>query len=561
MDGPKSGSALFAGLTPEQRADVSHIVENSDFPIPALAAFHKRDHAVCVVGLILCLEDEERPMMVRKSAATKLGELGDPVAIPALVKALRDVVSAAEALGKMGDAAVDALLAALDSDETTNRERVAWALGATQSPRAIKPLIDLLVESKGEARDCAGMGLGRIGELAVPALSELLADVDPGVSCAAIRALGSTRSPAACRVLIDALTSMTHGGPGTAVRSALYHMGEEIAPELMVALAEGTPGQRAGAAAVLGRFKHAEAVVPLLKAMEHESVRVRESSARALGKLGAPEAEYALFAALDDTSEEVRSTAAYALSELPAVVDQQALLVRLLGDCPKVRAWCVRALGKTGDEAYVPALEPLARAGEEPLVRRQAVLALGAIGDPVVFPVVRDALAAEDHTVRQAAVMALPKLGRAEAVPLLIEILTAPRPASYLLRPAVTALGETGDVRAAEALVDYSERCPVHEKDHLEGTVAGLGEIAIPYLLEALRGDDASRRRRGLAQGALRRLGLRAVEPLIRELEHTSDREKSWRLCELLQRITRHRGDWTAAAWRKWWEENRPVTE
>src|SRR5579871_6679404 len=88
---------------------------------------------------------------------------------------------AAKAMGEMGpqaEAAVPALLAALEDSEPPVRSAAIQALGAIGRP-AVAPLIDLLKHKEIPVRGNAALALGRIGpraKAAVPALIMALPD-------------------------------------------------------------------------------------------------------------------------------------------------------------------------------------------------------------------------------------------------------------------------------------------------------------------------------------------------------------------------------------------------
>jgi hypothetical protein len=107
--------------------------------VPALAAALKEKdvrHAIAA-ALVAALKDPKDD--VRHRAADALGKIGD-AAVPALAAALNDPDKdvrrhAADALGKIGDAAVPALAAALNDPDEDVRHRAAGALESLQAFR------------------------------------------------------------------------------------------------------------------------------------------------------------------------------------------------------------------------------------------------------------------------------------------------------------------------------------------------------------------------------------------------------------------------------------------
>jgi HEAT repeat protein len=107
-----------------------------------------------VKGLIRALKYPKSPL-VRKSAATALGDLGDERAVEPLIEALQDEDNfvrkmAATACGKLHDRkAVEPLIEALADEDPFVRERAAQALGKIGDSRAVDPLNHLI-----EILDC-----------------------------------------------------------------------------------------------------------------------------------------------------------------------------------------------------------------------------------------------------------------------------------------------------------------------------------------------------------------------------------------------------------------------
>ena len=107
---------------------------------------------------------------VRRSAAEGLGEIGDPAAVPFLIKALKDkdmVVRslALYSLGKIGDpAAVPALIKALKvkANEPDVRRFAVETLGEIGDPAAVPALIKAVKDKDEEVRKAAAHALKKL---------------------------------------------------------------------------------------------------------------------------------------------------------------------------------------------------------------------------------------------------------------------------------------------------------------------------------------------------------------------------------------------------------------
>jgi HEAT repeat protein len=146
-----------------------------------------------------------RESLVRCGAASTLAEIGDPDAVPALVRCFqawqekdgRTRQAAARALGQLGDPrAVEPLLARVTHQETGSCDRSRQveieALAQIGDPRAIAPLIEIALSDRAaEQRREALHGLGAWRDpRIVEALRHLLADGNLDVRRSAAEKLG-----------------------------------------------------------------------------------------------------------------------------------------------------------------------------------------------------------------------------------------------------------------------------------------------------------------------------------------------------------------------------------
>src|SRR5262245_27368495 len=105
---------------------------------------------------------------------------------------------AASALVAIGSCAVPAVLAALQRPSWVARRNAAWALGALDDSRAVKPLIDVIRDREPQVREQAAWALGALDDpSAVTALVAALKDENPRVRKQSAWALGAIDDPRA----------------------------------------------------------------------------------------------------------------------------------------------------------------------------------------------------------------------------------------------------------------------------------------------------------------------------------------------------------------------------
>ncbi len=133
--------------------------------------------------LVRMLRGDADPL-VRSRAATALGSLGDPAAVPALAAALGDEhgsvrVAAAHALGEIGGDPATRELGTVLLHGVQTRERViaAWGLGKQGTPLA-RQFLDAVADDPDKQVRAASQARGRSNVLEIPAGTEHLGSED-----------------------------------------------------------------------------------------------------------------------------------------------------------------------------------------------------------------------------------------------------------------------------------------------------------------------------------------------------------------------------------------------
>lgn len=426
------------------------------------------------VGKLLSNSPEERV-----NSARKLGEMGkkSAPAVPFLIEILDDsrpvfqrtdenniaatspCSEAANALIKIGESAVDPLIAALRSNHVTIRENAARALGAISDIRAVEPLITSLKDENAVVRKNAAVALGEIGDPdAVEALIHSLKDEDPDVRYSAAQALGKIKDIRALEPLASALgdkKSKVQKSASEALTEIIKKLKDTGNIESLIALSEHSErGVRLIAFETMGKIKNERAIQHLISALGENDIEIRETAVEALKKSGNSAVEH-LIAALSDKDPAVRTTSAMILGELKNESAVEPLTAALTDQDQSriMRYEAAKALGKIGDQS---AIIPLINALKDPdsHVREGAAEALRDIGKPVVEPLI-DALKHKNLSVRVSAAIILGEIQDSRAVEPLINslLIDAYDNGSWMFRAeAAKALGKIKDPRAIEPL-------------------------------------------------------------------------------------------------------------
>jgi HEAT repeat protein/mono/diheme cytochrome c family protein len=358
---------------------------------------------------------------------TKIGPRAEP-AVPQLLEALRKAgagaagVHVAAALGGVGKASVPPLTRLFeDTEDPRIKELAGRALGfaGPDANAAVPALLGALNDPSSRIRFTAAIALGEIGdERAVPALVDVLRkDTSRSVRMYCIRALATIGAdgPGVVPALIDVL-----GGDdnlGAEAGRALAAIGPSALPPVIEAANHADPRIRAEAALVLGQLagEPARTAPVLIQALRDLEASVADSAARALAGMGDSAVPHLIEAVRSDEDPRARGYAALALGQAsrPVAVAVPALIAALDDPEPTVQQLACWSLGKIGPQA-APSTEALAAKlrSTDLVLRRTAAWALGNVGPAAAaaVPALETCLQDEQLTVREEAAEALQKI-------------------------------------------------------------------------------------------------------------------------------------------------------
>lgn len=419
----------------------------------------------------------------RRCAVVVLGQIGDPLAVPALMVLL----------GISQDSEK------VDSSSTVATESLSEPSLAEQEQRRLRMILEHLatMPTDPELMMAAAEALAKIGDRrSFEALMSLLGYEDAGVRQAAIAALNSLGHPdmsarifhclqdenprireSAVKIAgyfawpncVDLLFQLCHDPNNRVRRAAIEHLpfleSERVIPALVEASEDEQPSIRASAVRAFGQIEPSQAIPHLLKALHDAEPWVRYYSARSLGWHGSIQAVAPLCRVSQfDAATYVRAAAIEALGRISKSLPQQAQspIERSQIKTTLVQTLAPLAISEDNEEdivrSAITSLGSLASAlrlsGEDfdfsPLLnllkspslprRIYSLEVLGICGDETVVAPIQQLLAEEgDITVINAAIQALGNLRCAAATMALIELLSN----SQYREAAIAALSGT----------------------------------------------------------------------------------------------------------------------
>jgi HEAT repeat protein len=441
---------------------------------------------------------------LRRRALMSVGRVGDPAALPALVKALND------------------------PDETV-RAAAAFAIGVLGAPGSSAPLVGMLKDPSPVIRGRAAEALGLLGDAATAGdVAAAFSDCAPHLAPIASDDEGTVAPEAeACRLGLFALVRLrqyealarvaldAQGAPVSRwwpVAYALQRIGDARAVAALSALAS-TPGVHTPSFALRGlaAMRDARAVDPATAIVTRRDadVRVRVAAVRALGELRAAPAVAALIKVLDDPATP-RNLAVEIVTALGAIGDRRAVdavLDRLTDRWPAMRAAAFTSAARLDPESF-----PLVFSGFEPdkdwSVRAAVASALATLPADRVRAAVMDLTSDPDVRVQGPALEALVRVGGPEVTPRLFAALDAPdfavRATAARLIGASKIDGGVARLEAAYKRAD-GDVTPSARTAILQALAQYGAPAARPTLVTALQDRDWAVRRR--AAELLRELG------------------------------------------------------
>jgi len=265
---------------------------------------------------------------------------------------------------------------------------------------------------------------------------------------------------------------------------------------------------RRRAALVLGRLHQDWAIPSLGTAISDSDASVRQQAAWALGFIPARQAVNVLPRALKSPHAGIREAAAHSLV-------QQAKSAEL-SDSSIAALISAMDIGRDDDPAIVGVCET-------------ALIEIGPVATPLLTRELESSRLSSEQRSRVA--RTLGSLGDERALPILIDALLASPDETAGYVQAISGIGE----RAIPALIDGLQGKDISTSAGLVAALAAIGEPSVQPLIEAIAGDLPEVR--NAAVRALEQIGAPATQPLTRALLFDNRYEVRRRALQILGRI------------------------
>ena len=335
-----------------------------------------RIHVMLIVALLLAYATP----MLAQTVAPK-GDEAKLIAVLQSANASRkDKIDACRQLAIIGGKdSIAPLAALLGNEELSHNAR--YALEPNPDPAVDEALRDALGKLKG------GPLVGVIGSIgvrrdaqAVDALAKLLSDSDPLVARAAARAMGKIGTAEAASALQQALPNASAENR-LDFCEGLFRCAETLAAN----------GQKQQAIAIYDQLRKLDSPHQVRGGALRGAILARGPEGVSLLRENLRSNNYILFSAAVQVSQEI-----------PGDEVTKALLDEMKGRPADNQVVMIRALGRRGDKAAVPALLDAAKSGDKP-VRLAALQTVTEMGDASAVPVFLALLSDTDREIAQAA--------------------------------------------------------------------------------------------------------------------------------------------------------------
>ncbi|MBF0499147.1 MAG: HEAT repeat domain-containing protein [Candidatus Riflebacteria bacterium] len=471
----------------------------------------------------------DRSADVRLRIAHALGECDGDDASRILLELMHDTKDdvadmAARCLAKNPRSSLVHLIRAFGDKSWKVRRRSADAIGR-MGRAAVEALRTALAESDANIRFWAALCLGRLKDRThIGDLLAKLTDPNVGVRIAALRALREIGDPSVVNKLFEALSQ-----PSEQVRDVIYDIlkdfGSHSIPFLMESLSNDFWMGRSLAARALSEMG-SDAVVPLTAALESQDKERRYWAIRILGQMRESGALPEVRKFLIDSDVEIRMATVQALGDFQQPESIPVLIERFLDPAWVVRRETQRTIVRFGETALGPLMRALDSTEED--IRYWALRSIGEIKPRAVFPVLVKLLKDRSWNIRKTTADVLARCGEEALIDLTSLATEADSEVRYWV---LQTLGTIGSNISLPLLFRGLEDSSDSIRTASQKALANYGVSILDDLISMFKSDNR-----------------RLLESVVATLQHMPADVVVMRLCQCLGKYDDHTSFWLRRA-------------
>ena len=374
-----------------------------------------------VVEPLMRLFNLENPEIL-SFAASALGEIGNPRAVPVLIQALSSEDwnvrrSSAYALTEIGESGVDKIAEALESTNDDVRYWVTRILESIGEP-GVPYLVKALSDDNREIRFFAAKALGSAFDASV-ARSLIFSLGDKVWSVRKVASESICRLENLC--IDDLLRHISSDNEDIRywIGRILSEIGIKHLNRIIETMRKGDPELRLYACQAAGLIESNDLVEPLIDALRDDSEWVRTYAAISLGRTGDPRAIIPLIRSFSDRNSEVHRNILVAFEKIGDKVFNE-LIKCIEGNDPDLRCNAATAISEMHETRGVDYLVLLME-DSDMRVRQAAAEALGHFPGLKSRTMLFEGLEDKELKVRIAVIRAIGKLNEPQGILKLIE--------------------------------------------------------------------------------------------------------------------------------------------
>ncbi|GAB4274312.1 MAG: hypothetical protein Kow0029_14560 [Candidatus Rifleibacteriota bacterium] len=351
---------------------------------------------------------------------------------------------------KIGSRVVEPLMRLFKSENPEILSFAASALGEIGNPRAVPVLINGLSHSDWNVRRCSAYALSEIGERGVDKIAEALKSNNDDVRYWGTRILESIGEPGV-PYLIKALNDSNREIRFFAAKALAGAFDANVARSLINALSDEVWSVRKIAAESITKLEQLN-IEDLLRHISSDNADVRYWVRKIISEIGIKYLPKIIETMRKGDAElRLYSVQAAGLIDSPELIEP--LIGALRDDSEWVRTYAAISLGQTGDKrAIIPLIRSLSDRNAD--VRRNIVLAFSKLGEQV-FPELIKCIEGDDIELKKNAAIAFAEINDDRGVDYIVMLMEEPEEA--VRSAAAEALGYFPCVKAKAILTESLE--------------------------------------------------------------------------------------------------------